>query len=199
MGAVDEPRAFTDGDVAAAWAAQTFAAWLTTLTPPQEGAVLAYKGPGHRDLNAQLRSDAPVGDVDLMERLDEALAVFRLSEPVVVWRGWENAAVADAVAAGFDLTGSTFTDPAYLSTSLLQDVALRYLGYARERENALLARIVLCAETQVGVYAGAPDLVFEKREFEVLLPRATPMRITGVDVPAGDSDDVPTIHFEVDP
>jgi hypothetical protein len=191
-----------DSDEAAAekWIRETFRGWLAALTAPQHEAVNDYKGNGYRDVNARLRDKDPaVLREDLVVGLDEALAIFRLAEAVVVWRGMESATLTDAIAAGFDLTEAVIVDPAYVSTSLLEGVAREFLAWGAVPDEAVLARIVLRAETRVGAYVGAPDLVSGPFEFELLLPRETPMRITGVDVPPDDTDDVPTIHFEVDP
>lgn len=198
----DVPRAFGPNQAAEAerWIRVTFESWFAALTDAQRGAVEEYKGEGYRDVNARLRGeDTSILDEALVLDLDCALAVFRLSEPVVVWRGLESAALADAVDAGFDLTDAIVSDPAYLSTSLLEAVARAFLALVAVPDEAILARIVLRASTRVGAYVGAPDLVAGPFEFELLLPRRTPMRIVGVDLPADDFDDVPTIHFEVDP
>lgn len=90
----DAPRTFSLSEAADAerWIRATFASWFAALTAAQRGAVEEYKGEGYRDVNARLRGeDASILDEELVLDLDRALAVFRLSEPVVVWQGHTSA------------------------------------------------------------------------------------------------------------
>lgn len=119
-----------------------------------------------------------------------------MPEPVVVWRGFADPAIRDALDAGADLVGDVDVDDAYLSTSLLPAVMERYLSRS-DPDDQVRGRIVVPAGAHAVVYAGAPDLLDERDEFELLLPRATRLRICAVDTPVGSGDDVPTIHYEV--
>lgn len=193
------PRSFADGDALTArqWLASAFGPWADSLARPQRDAVRAYKGPAYRRLNAGLREgDAAVVSGELVRRLDEALALCIVPEPVVVWRGFADPAIRDALDAGADLIGDVDVDDAYLSTSLLPAVMERYLSRS-DPDDQVRGRIVVPAGAHAVVYAGAPDLLDERDEFELLLPRATRLQICAVDTPAGSGDDVPTIHYEV--
>lgn len=168
------PRRFADRQSADEWLTITFEPWAAGLTDAQRQAVNAYKFDAFEEINPALRIglDPDSYYEQLIEDLDSALARFRLPEPIVVYRGFVDLAVREAPV------GSKFVDFAFFSTSLLRSVAEGLISVEAESERAL-GELVIPGGVEIGAFVGAPDLVRQMDEAEVLLPRASRFRITG--------------------
>lgn len=103
----------------------------TGLTAPQAEAFRTYMGLfGCRRINGGLRS----GEMDDQTRaevghIDDAMSSSRLSGDVVIHRGLRDADAVFGDRLGGDLTGATWTESAYLSTSPRESFAT---NWARE-------------------------------------------------------------------
>jgi hypothetical protein len=152
----------------------TFEGWLAALSDAEREALHEYKWIAAEPLNTALREDADVTDeqVELVRQLDLSLSRFRLPEPILVYRG------TGATEFHSLPVGSEFTDPAYVSTSLLRIVAEDMVhDYAPELRE--ISRIVIPGGTSIGAYVAAPELISDLAELEILLPRLTRFRIVG--------------------
>lgn len=168
------PRRFDDRDSARAWLSSTFAPWEASLTAAEQEALSAYKLDAYEPLNEALRFGVDLGDEDeqLVRDLDTALSRFRLPEPVIVFRGFVDPAVQAAAI------GREFIDFGYFSTSLLRIVAEDIIG-SESQDERVLAQVTVPGGAQIGAFVGAPDLVRDFGELEILLPRESRFRITG--------------------
>jgi len=90
-----------------------------------------------------------------------------------------------------DRSTAKFSDPGFYSTSLVRKVAERFLTSDPEYPS-LLAEIVIPGGTSVGALVGAPDMIDERAEAEILLPRNTEFSIIATQPGA-----VPIIQTEV--
>ena len=162
------------------WARRLYGSWVEGLSFEEYSALYEYKKEGFRSLNRALRDHD--GDLSLLppedrlraEGLDAALEKAPAFEkPVVVYRGRLPDAVLEAFEAGEEetLPGQVFGDPAYTSTSLYSGIARAYSGSSRFPDS--VGRITL----PPGTKAGCVDVVFDKGQHELLLPRGAGFRI----------------------
>lgn len=110
----------------------------------------------------------------------------------MVYRG----VVSDDLAAIFDTLaeGQTIEDDGYWSTSLLRSVAERFLSEGDDDDEIKFVMEIL----PHAIYAGAPDLVHDLREAEILLPRGSRFAVrTTRD--ASDTERFRTIEMEALP
>jgi hypothetical protein len=189
---------------ARAWIVERFTEWAGSLSRGERAAIVAYKGTGYAQINEALRGEVvedDEGDIDVdeaVDRLDEALARYALPEAVIVYRG----VVSDELAAIFDTLaeGQTIEDDGYWSTSLLRLVAEKFLaegGDDDDDEIKFVMEITLPAGAHA-IYAGAPDLLHDLNEAEILLPRGSRFAIRAT----RDADDITrfrTIEMEALP
>jgi hypothetical protein len=142
---------------------------MPELTDVEAAALKAYENTDvSTDVNAYLRSGsadvletidaAQVGDV--VGGLDSALARSWLDQPLVVFRGGPG-------VAGLGPTA----DPAYLSTSLDPGVAAKFAGGTSDNP----------AVWEISLPAGTSAMGGVGQEAELILPRGTPLEVTGVD------------------
>lgn len=193
-----EPLAFDHFDDAVGWLRTTFTAWVDQLEAGERDAVRIYKGDGYEDINDYLRyaidPDAAPDDIDaVIGRIDGALRKACLPEPVIAYRAFESELLAVAIESGGDLIGDEIDDEAFLSTSLLRDVCR---GFLTGSGIDVLGRILIPGGAHVGAFVGAPDLVYDLHEVELLLPRQTVLRITAV-TPAASPDEPHHLDMEV--
>ena len=108
-------------------------------------------------------------------------------EPLVVWRGLRLPEVAQTAHS---LVDDEIEEIAFVSTSLLRDVALEHLREQAADGEGVLERIHVPggAQAAIAVHAAAPDLIDDVEEAELLLPRGTHLRVR---------DDVRTLQLEV--
>lgn len=161
-----EGRSFTDSQKpqASRWIEGQFGSWADSLSDSEHDAVAAYKGEAYEQINQALRHRLALGDEqrEQVSGLDQALSRSRLSEPVIVYRGFRLPGVLTA--------GTRFRDRGYFSTTLMAQYALGFLELGSTAEGIpTLARVLLPA----GLKCGAPDLVEFCAEVEILLPRGS--------------------------
>lgn len=159
---------------ATAWAREHFLAWRTALDEREIAAVHNYKGGAHAVVNDCLRGrteDAVdrARAEEIVPHLDRALARQRLPHAVIAYRH----VGAEGLPGRWErLVGQIITDAGYSSTSLLPEYP-EQLGNAR-------GGVILELLVPAGVFAACPDLVRQRHEHELLLPRGTRIRITEV-------------------
>jgi C3 family ADP-ribosyltransferase len=170
-------------EVANEWARRFYEAWIKTISLEEYLALVEYKKEGFRSLNRGLRnhdgdlSMLPPADRRRAEGLDAALEKSPpLERPMVVYRGRLPDAVLEAFEAGEEetLLDQVFGDLAYTSTSLASGIAREYGGSSRFPDS--VGKITLPRGTK----AGYVDAVFDKGQYELLLPRETRFRIDRV-------------------
>jgi len=144
------------------------------LSDEESASLEMYKGDGYYDINDDLReagySEAYSDDV---ERIDAALERSSLPEPVTVYRGIDVEMLDDYDE---DLTGSTWTDDAFVSTAL-------YKGVAEQRSTGATIEIRLPKGAQA-LYMDRWKLQSRPSETELLLARGKPFTVlsdTGYD------------------
>lgn len=187
---------FDNLDDAQRWLQETFAAWAFSLTAAERSALRNYKYEGHATINEALRSGTLGGDEqETVDDLDLALSRMRLPVPVVVYRGLPRWVLATPASELEALVGEAVCDVGFVSTSLLRDVALPFLRHA---DSPVLAEIVVPGGAAAGAFAGAPDLIVEMQEAEILLPRGSEFEI-GATRPATRTRPYETIEMEVLP
>jgi hypothetical protein len=179
-GAVRPHGQFDDPEGADGWARRFYGAWVASLSSEEYSALVEYKREGFRSLNRGLRDHD--GDLSMLppedrlraEGLDAALEKApTLDRPVVAYRGRLPDAVLEAFEDGEEdtLIGQVFGDLAYASTSLRNAIAREYGGSSRFPES--VGKITLPKGTQ----AGCVDVVLDKGQSELLLPRGARFRI----------------------
>ncbi|MBO3752506.1 hypothetical protein J5X84_41165 [Streptosporangiaceae bacterium NEAU-GS5] len=128
-------------------------------------------------VNAALRGSAEVTPqhAATIELLDQALVLSRINRPITVYRGFGDGrfALPDDWQTR-DLTGLTWTDRAYISTSVDRDAAEVYTG--GEAVRGFAARIHLPAGTPAIAIRDQPGGLDE--EGEIMLPRGLGFRVT---------------------
>ncbi len=156
------------------------------LTDEQREALVDYRSFGYDSINLWLR-DRPQFDVDYPERgpevsdrvghIDAAMESSRLPADVELWRGTRHPRRMFGDALDGDLTGATWTEDAYLSTTTDPEIAGGFAG-AGQSEPGVAMRITAPAGT------GAVELSGPYYEAELLLERGLELRVTadhGVD------------------
>lgn len=169
----NEARRFSGAEEARKWLVEVFTDWEQSLTQPEREAIYDYKQDNYGVINEALRNHEPLIDrVELqIEDLDLALSRLKLPEPIIVYRGFQGTHLMPELES---LVGNIIEEDAYLSTSLLRYIAEDFCEVA---DDAALAEIMVPGGTNVAAFAGAPDLVDERFEYEILLPRSTFLQI----------------------
>lgn len=139
------------------------------LLPGQRAALREYKSAFFTAINGQLRRGNLSANVArTVGRLDDAMAVSQLRHATQVWRGVGHPDRLFGEALGGDMTGLTWQELAYTSTSTVEryarDFALRDVG-----TTPVLMRILAPART------GAVTVGFDQAE--VLLQRGLKFRV----------------------
>lgn len=177
MTAFERARRFQDGAEADKWLKRVFGDWAASLTEPEREAVYKYKQEDYEEINAALRNPVQMNEAieTAVDDLDLALSRMRLPESIVVYRGFDGSHLLPAIET---LAGDIIEEHAYVSTTLLRRVAE---GFCASADEAVLAQTIVPGGTHVGAFVGAPDLIDERHEYEILLPRSTFLRINDVD------------------
>lgn len=174
-----------------------FQAWRTSLSATEEAALREYQANGYLRVNEILRDvddGASLGAQGLLridemiEALDSAIAGGVVPFPVEVHRGVREV-VAWLSNDLSSLVGTTFTDAGFMSTSLDLDSAVNKVRPAKNPA-------ILCLQLPASQHAAWLPLVGKtalRNEYELLLPRNTSIRITGVSSYCG----IPMIRGEV--
>lgn len=150
------------------------------LTAKEISAVESYTGPSYALINGCLRFEEPISDATraAINGLDTAIAKSVTSRDIVVYRGVDET-YARTLEARDLATGDFLQDAGFLSTSLDENVARRFLGSAG---GGMLIKIKVRAGSKaldVSPYSKNPD------EKEFLLSRDAELRVVGYDA---DSD-----------
>lgn len=230
-GGANFAEALTKGDHsgAEAWGNRNFGQWGDGLSSNSVDALYAYQGSDFRQLQAYVRADMPgpreydpnltpfqnrvsdnsreiAGKQSIIQGLDDAVASGTVTEAVTAYRA------IDGANFGFpkdpsSLVGSTFSDKAFVSTSLGTEVPEQFAsGKAYKVAQPMMVQVHVPEGTHaafmpaIGDYGrgrGAGELTGGTHE--LLLGRNTQFRITGTSkyVPQGKSRAIPVIHVEV--
>lgn len=158
------------------------------MEDPERTAVLAYTNDAHDYVNTYLRRSGggEVDDYRLVDNLDSAFAHARPAPPIVM-RGLDE-------GGGFPVldVGDEFVDHAYMSTTVDAPTALAFAGLGERSADAPWHSAVLRIRTN-----GTPGIVGHPGEMETILPRSTPMRVTGITEFTADDDDGQEYGFKV--
>ena len=181
--AMDAPRVFKSGTPRDATAAEKYCAekakkWVKSLDKDERSALKDYSMSEYRTINEELRFEK-MGEAtkDYVKNIDSALARAKLPEPLVVHRaGW--------AAAEKLIPGGRFSDKAYVSTTLLENITHDFIPVA-SMADAWRAKGVAPVQWHIrlpaGAHAAIPDGVSNSpHEAEVLLPRGSSFRIESV-------------------
>lgn len=145
----------------------------SALTPDEAFALSTYKGSGFSRVNPWLRGGADSTRPDLaaeVRDIDAAMARSRLAHDVVVHRGIVDPAVVFGRHASSNLTGATWDEFAFVSTSTAEGPARNFALFAADGEAAVM-RILVPKGT------GAIELSNGDYESELLLQRGLLMRV----------------------
>jgi hypothetical protein len=151
------------------------------VTAMEMSALSSYQGNGYEDINLELRMEMMMGDSVLspenkqkVDLIDSAVSKGKFSEDVIVFRGVDD---SDGVFTA-EGVGAEITDFGFQSTTVSVGIGAGFAG-AQYSANQVVMRIK--------VPAGSPALSVDKArgaksytEMEVLLPRRTVYRITGI-------------------
>ena len=160
------------------WIEAHFKEWHDQLTAKEIDALETYKGNGYAEINAALRGLGPsdAHGRNLVRALDSALSSYRLDQAVIVYRAFCVPEIADLFDIE-DLDGTDeYQDPAFASTSLLRSVAETFALNEDDPDLRIIGQIHLPG----GIHAisvGSPEVIKDLNEAEILLPRATTLRI----------------------
>lgn len=197
-------RTITDEDDADEFGRSIKATRATTFGDVVPYALQEYQNHDYATINGYLR-DTPEGRIEAeevgfdkygprsptsiegadqmnqrIEMIDEELAASELPEPVRVFRGQDLEPKQVAALKNLIGTREGFSDPAYVSTSLLPSVAERFTEVQAKGETPALFEIDLEAGDHalyINSYSGATgDL---RSEMELLLPRDTEFVVKG--------------------
>jgi hypothetical protein len=171
---VRRPNDFTSLAAAQTWIAARFGEWAKSLTDGERLALHDYKGTGYREINEWARGgDRFDADEELratVARLDRALARYRLLEAVWVYRGIAEETYQLLTNA---VVGATVADAGYWSTTLVRETAEKFLTDSSDEDDEPVLLRILLPGGMHAISAGAPDLVREMSEAEILLPRGS--------------------------
>jgi len=124
-------RTFDNHDEAFDWGSKSNDEWLSSLTPDQEAALNFYTGNDYGSINEFLRKGVDTGiDQNVIRHMQEALDTSIVPDNITVFRGTDTTPIESVIAidelGNLDpnsLVGHTIVDPAFTSTSLIQDEA----------------------------------------------------------------------------
>jgi len=214
-------RTFETGGDAEQWRKESFPD-ATTMYPKSEfDAIGDYQAAGYRSINTVLRDPAnarqrliereldelPQGPnsqkwaeraadrrlkeiPSLVAKLDSAIARSSIPEDVILWRGSSSKAFTDNPQ---NIIGMIVRDDGFVSTSLREDVAHRFVSY-REEENKSAAMVKIRAPK--GTNAIPVDGAMRRKETweeEMLLSRGSQFRVISV----SKRDSVNVVEVEI--
>ena len=145
------------------------------LTGTEKAAAEWYSGQGSSEINKGLRA----GKTSLSKTvasIDSAIGKSTLPAGKVLYRGISRDDLKKLIGSGTINKGDTFSDPAFASTSSGYGTAANYGGGV----NGAVLQIE-CGEGQKGLDMKGVSL--NQTEGEILLPRNTKMRVTGIVAP----------------
>jgi hypothetical protein len=160
--------------------------WQRALSYLERAELRLYQGTGYLTINALLRDEVSAAAPDAerlarietsIEVIDGAIAKGQLQSDLVVYRGLRDPDAVFGVSLAA-LRDKIINEPAYTSTSLDPEVALRMTVTAP-------APVLVELHLSAGQQAAWLALAGERRrrsEYELLLPRRLRIKISGVDV-----------------
>jgi hypothetical protein len=196
---VTEPG--TDGDELVRIARELdedFAEWRRSLSYSEVAELRLYQRTGYLTTNPILRDEVSTADYDegalsriemSIDAIDTAIAKGKLHSGLKVYRGLRDPQAVFGVADLAALNGQVINEPAFVSTSLDREVALRMTVTS---PSPVLAQLHLDAGQAAAWLALAGDR-HRRSEYEILLPRRLRIKIQGVDMHAS----IPSIQGSV--
>ena len=168
-------RSFSEQESAKAWISSQSGKWISSATERQKHA-LAFYTTGY-DINQTLRegrfSTGPAFIRKQIKAIDEVFSFAAIDEGVITYRGIESS--RGRTISEYAVKGALLVDQAYVSTSLLKDVASRFsIGVGGP--SGILLKIKIPAGTPaipLGAW-GSPE------EAEILLPRGSAFKVVGL-------------------
>jgi hypothetical protein len=170
------------------------------ITNRQRQTIIAYTNTRlHRDLNAKLRTGAPLTEVgkDVQHQMDTAIEKSPLAQPVTVQRVITDGAVRQQILDNIDNPDYRYVEPSYMSVEAkgtspsLGEMAARYSG-GEGGQAKPDQQIFIEAELPAGAHAFDITTVvdpedeisgkvnaFAHEEHEYILPRDTSWKIVG--------------------
>lgn len=160
---------------------QVYQKWLTELTPEQATALRHYKAMEYSKLNRFLRTGAVRGLSDrelddLFDTVQELTLALRqptaaLPFPLTVYRGLKYGYPDQHLK-----TGDYLQEKAFMSTSLSRGVARQVSLWGTSVDSCTILEISLPRGTQ----AGWVEPLWDKGEYELLLPPPTVLHVSGI-------------------
>ena len=175
-------KAFGDKDLAHEFGMKHYEAMASKLTDTEVVAMKSYKGTDYKDINNRLRGKDINGLTDKkIKELDSAMEKAKLNRNIIVHRGMsiyepdESAGTQEKVQYvqlqalwnnPQNAKGIIISDSAFVSTSLHKPFA-----------NSWGSRILLNINAPKGTKALYLDAVYQREEYEMLLPRGSKFKI----------------------
>jgi hypothetical protein len=171
-----------------------FAQWVESLTPGEKAELRYYQGFGYDRINPALRSlqrattdPEALRKIDIaIEKIDSAISKGATARDLTVYRGVADSSLTLGSPIDSIALGSTFRDPAYLSTSLSPRAALVKAGTRPAP-----------AVMQIDVPSGTPAAWFGtlgkktyRAEYELLLSRESTIEVLDL----GTCESLPMLH-----
>jgi len=182
----DDPAPSVDG-IAARLDAD-FAAWRASLSFGEVAELRLYQSTGYLTLNTFLRNEQTGYDDEALARIDSRIETIdagiskgRVASPLRVYRGLRDPEAVFGTDDLQTLIGEFTAEPAYLSTSLDPVVAV---GMTITAASPLLIVLDVPAG-QEAAWLGLAGDPKRRREFELLLPRRTRIKIEGTGTYSG--------------
>lgn len=149
-----------------------------TLTRQQRAALRDYESSYYAAINGQLRR-VEVGTLvgRRVERIDQVMALSRTSVEIAVWRGVTNAGRLFGGRLNRNLTGFTWTERAYGSTTADRRIATSFTYPGADDTPKVLMRILVPRGTGAARISGMGSGLGGGPQAEVLLQRGLRMRV----------------------
>lgn len=168
-------KSFANANDANAWASNGYAGWLKNLTSEQKEAIKAYTGPScYENMNAVLRGiekNYNGNNAEYVRILSEALDNASIPENVTLYRGTNQKMLGDLIHLDpADLVGKNIQDNAFMSASLISDVA----------DGAFKGDLKLIIDAPAGTKGGYVASLSPYQEVELLLNKGQEMIIKEV-------------------
>lgn len=156
-----------------------WSSWHEGLSQKDKRDLRYYKDAGYRSINETLRGKRKKTDYidEEIKDLDNIIKKGETPKNMIVYRGFSHKEIATNPES---FVGRTFTDKAFISTTLMPTIGKTFAGAGVRRENAILAKIRVPKGTKAADLAtsrfGTSNLV--RTEAEILLGRGTKFKIS---------------------
>lgn len=148
------------------------------LTKSQREALDNYASDA-QEINAEIRSgEMSPKNAETVAEIDSVMAVSRLESDVVVWRGLSSEQTIFEDTAAGDLTGRSWTESAFVSTSADRRIAENFAGIFTHDQPVVVMRVVAPKGTGAATLSswGTGSALFGGQA-EVLLERGLSMTV----------------------